>query len=137
MTYPIYTDLAPAISTASIFLLPQPVEIPADLIEEMTLDFLEVVVIDREVQGDFAVPHGEIRFWVHRCGELIGTISTWVIGGVETYHPEDYNNPKGYSRHNSLWAVVVSFIPQPEVSEKSCAAEFILRERFATAPDYI
>lgn len=137
MTYPIYTDSAPTISAAPIFLLPQPVEIPIDLIEEMTLDFLEVVVIDREVQGDFAVPHGEIRFWVHRCDELIGTISTWVIGGVESYHPEDYNNPKAYSRHDSLWAAVVSFIPRSEVSEKSRAAEFILRERFATAPDYI
>jgi hypothetical protein len=112
-------------------------EVPTDLIEEKTLELLGVVIIDREDQGDFVVPHGEIRFWVHRCDELIGTISTWVIGGVDTYHPKDYSNPQKYSRYRSLWAAAISLVPQTEVNVTYRDAEFILRQRFATAPDYI
>jgi hypothetical protein len=112
-------------------------EVPTDLIEEKTLELLGVVIIDREDQGDFVVPHGEIRFWVHRCDELIGTISTWVIGGVDTYHPKDYSNPTKYSRYRSLWAAAISLVPSAEVNVTYRDAEFILRQRFATAPDYI
>ena len=112
-------------------------EVPIDLIEEKTLELLGVVIIDREDQDDFVVPHGDIRFWVHRFDELIGTISTWVIGGVDTYHPKDYSNPKTYSRHNSLWAAVISLVPQTEVNTTYRDAEFILRQRFDSTPDYI
>jgi hypothetical protein len=78
---------------------PQPdLVVPTTLIEEKTLELLGVVIIDREDQSDFVVPHGEIRFWVHRFDKLIGTIATGVIGGVDTYHPKDYSNPQKYSR---------------------------------------
>ena len=112
-------------------------EVPVDLIEEKTLELLGVVIIDREDQDDFVVPHGDIRFWVHRFDELIGTISTWVIGGVDTYHPKDYINPKTYSRYNSLWAAAISLVPQTEVNTTYRDAEFILRQRFDSTPDYI
>jgi hypothetical protein len=112
-------------------------EVPTDLIEEKTLDLLGVVIIDREDQDDFVVPHGDIRFWVHRFDELIGTISTWVIGGVDTYHPKDYSKPKTYNRYESLWAAAISLVPPTEANLTYRDAEFILRQRFATAPDYI
>jgi hypothetical protein len=112
-------------------------EVPTDLIEEKILDLLSVVIIDREDQDDFVVPHGEIRFWVHRFDELIGTISTWVIGGIETYHPNDYNNPKTYSRYDSLFGAVCQLLPKQELEITYRDAEFILRQRFATVPDYI
>ena len=41
-------------------------EVPTELIEEKTLELLGVVIIDREDQGNLVVPHGDIRFWVHR-----------------------------------------------------------------------
>jgi hypothetical protein len=112
-------------------------EVPTDLIEEKTLELLGVVIIDREDQIDFVVPHGDIRFWVHRFDELIGTISTWVIGGVNTYHPKDYSNPHKYSRYDSLWAATISLVPPTEASVTYRDAELILRQRFATAPDYM
>lgn len=112
-------------------------EVPTDLIEEKTLELLGVVIIDREDYDDLVVPHGEIRFWVHRCDELIGTISTWVIGGIDTYHPKDYSNPKKYSRYDSLFSAVCQLLPKPEVEVTYRDAEYILRQRFATAPDYI
>ena len=112
-------------------------EIPTDLIEEKTLDLLGVVIIDREDYDDCVVPHGDIRFWVHRFDDLLGTISTWVIGGIDTYHPKDYSNPKTYSRYDSLSAAAISLVPQTEANITYREAEFILRQRFATAPDYI
>jgi hypothetical protein len=112
-------------------------EVPTALIEEKTLELLGVVIIDREDQSDFVVPNGEIRFWVHRFDELIGTISTWVIDGVDTYHPTDYSNPKTYSRYNSLFSAVCQLLPKQELEITYREAEFILRQRFATAPDYI
>jgi hypothetical protein len=112
-------------------------EVPTDLIEEKTLELLGVVIIDREDYDDLVVPHGDIRYWVHRCDELIGTISTWVICGIDTYHPKDYSNPKTYSRYDSLWAAAISLVPSAEVKTTYRDAEFILRQRFATAPDYI
>ena len=112
-------------------------EIPTDLIEEKTLDLLGVVIIDREDYDDCVVPHGEIRFWVHRFDDLLGTISTWVIGGVDTYHPTDYSNPKTYSRYDSLFSAVCQLLPKQELELTYSEAEFILRQRFATASDYI
>jgi|GEM_PF-4429656 len=112
-------------------------EIPTDLIEEKTLELLGVVIIDREDYDDLVVSHGEIRFWVHRCDELIGTISTWVIGGIDTYQPTDYSNPKTFNRYDSLWAAAISLVPQTEANITYRDAEFILRQRFAAAPDYI
>jgi hypothetical protein len=112
-------------------------EVPTDLIEEKTLELLGVVIIDREDQSDFAVPHGDIRFWVHRFDELIGTISTWVIGGVDTYHPKDYSNPQTFSRYKSLFCAVCQLLPKQELELTYREAEFILRQRFTTAPDYI
>jgi hypothetical protein len=112
-------------------------EVPIDLIEEKTLELLGVVIIDREDQGDLVVPHGEIRFWVHRFDDLLGTISTWVISGIETYHPNDYSNPKTYSRYNSLFGAVCQLLPKQELEATYCDAEFILRQRFESAPDYI
>lgn len=113
------------------------IEIPTDLIEEKTLELLGVVIIDREDQHDFVVRHGEIRFWVHRFDDLLGTISTWVIGDKETYHPTDYNNPKTYSRYDSLFGAVCQLLPKQELEVTYRDAEFILRQRFATVPDYI
>jgi hypothetical protein len=112
-------------------------EVPIDLIEEKTLELLGVVVIDREDQDDFVVPHGEIRYWVHRFDDLLGTISTWVIGEKETYHPTDYSNPTTYSRYNSLFSAVCQLLPKQELEITYRDAEFILRQRFAMAPDYI
>jgi hypothetical protein len=112
-------------------------EVPTDLIDEKTLELLGVVVIDRQDKDDFVVPHGEIRFWVHRFDELIGTISTWVIGGVDTYHPKDYNNSKIYSRFDSLFGAVCQLLPKQELEITYRDAEFILRQRFAAALDYI
>jgi hypothetical protein len=117
---------------------PQPdLVVPTALIEEKTLELLGVVIIDGEDYSDFVVPHGDIRFWVHRGDELIGTISTWVIGGVDTYHPKDYSNPHKYSRYDSLWAAAISLVSSTEASITYRDAELILRQRFATAPDYI
>jgi hypothetical protein len=113
---------------------PQPdLVVPTILIEEKTLELLGVVIIDREDYSDFVVPDGDIRFWVHRFEELIGTIST----GVDTYHPKDYSNPQKYSRYDSLWAAATSLVPQTEANIAYRDAELILRQRFATAPDYI
>ncbi len=119
--------------------VPQPdqIEVPTDLIEEKTLELLGVVIIDQEDYNNFVVPHGDIRFWVHRGDELIGTISTWVIGGVDTYHPKDYSNPHKYSRHDSLFSAVCQLLPKQELEITYRDAEYILRQRFATAPDYI
>jgi hypothetical protein len=117
---------------------PQPdLVVPTELIEEKTLELLGVVVIDREDYSDFMVPHGDIRFWVHRFDELIGTVSTWVIGGVDTYHPKDYNNPKTYSRYDSLFSAVCQLLPEQELEVTYRDAEFLLHQRFMTAPDYI
>ena len=63
--------------------------VPASLIEEKTLELLGVLVVDRQDESDFVVPHGDIRFWVHRFDELIGTISTWVIGGEILIIPQN------------------------------------------------
>ena len=112
-------------------------EIPTALIEEKTLDLLGVVIIDREDYDDCVVPHGDIRFWVHRFDDLLGTISTWVIGGVDTYHPKDYSNPKADSRYDSLFSAVCQLLPKQELEITYRKAEFVLRQRFATAPDYI
>ena len=112
-------------------------EIPTNLIEEKTLDLLGVVIIDREDYDDCVVPHGDIRFWVHRFDDLLGTISTWVIGGVDTYHPKDYSNPKADSRYDSLFSAVCQLLPKQELELTYSEAEFILRQRFATALDYI
>jgi hypothetical protein len=111
-------------------------EVPTDLIEEKTLDLLGVVITDREDQDDFVVPHGEIRYWVHRFDDLLGTISTWVIGGIDTYHPTDYSNPKTYSRYDSLFSAVCQLLPEKELEVTYRDAEYILRQRFATVPDY-
>ena len=113
---------------------PQPdLVVPTELIEEKTLELLGVVIIDREDYDDFVAPHGDIRFWVHRFDKLIGTIST----GVDTYHPKDYSNPQKYSRHDSLFSAVCQLLPEQELEVTYRDAEFILRQRFATAPDYI
>jgi hypothetical protein len=113
---------------------PQPdLVVPTELIEEKTLELLGVVIIDREDYDDFVVPHGDIRFWVHRGDELIGTIST----GVDTYHPKDYSNPQKYSRHDSLFSAVCQLLPKQELEVTYRDAELILRQRFATAPDYM
>jgi hypothetical protein len=112
-------------------------EIPTALIEEKILDLLGVVIIDREDYDDFVVPHGDIRFWVHRFDDLLGTVSTWVVGGVDTYHPNDYSKPKTDSRCDSLFSAVCQLLPKQELEITYREAEFILRQRFATAPDYI
>ena len=112
-------------------------EIPTALIEEKTLYLLGVVIIDREDYDDCVVPHGDIRFWVHRFDDLLGTISTWVVDGVDTYHPKDYSNPKADSRYDSLFSAVCQLLPKQELELTYSEAEFILRQRFATAPDYI
>jgi hypothetical protein len=116
---------------------PQPdLVVPTELIEEKTLELLGVVIIDREDQIDCVVPDGDIRFWVHRFDELIGTISTWDINGVG-YHPKDYSNPHKYSRYPSLWAAAISLVPPTEAIVTYRDAKLILRQRFATAPDYM
>jgi hypothetical protein len=112
-------------------------KIPTDLIEEKTLELLGVEIVDREDYDDLVVPHGEIRFWVYRCDELIGTISTWVIGGIDTYHPKDYSNPKQYSRFDSLFGAVCQLLPKQELDVTYRDAFQILKQRFATAPDYM
>jgi hypothetical protein len=120
-------------------------EIPTDLIEEKTLELLGVVIIEacapsfggREDQDDFVVPHGEIRYWVHRFDDLLGTISTWVIGEKDTYHPTDYSNPTTYSRYDNLFSAVCQLLPKQELEVTYRDAEYILRQRFATAPDHI
>jgi hypothetical protein len=111
-------------------------EVPTALIEEKTLELLGVVIIDREDQIDCVVPDGDIRFWVHRFDELIGTISTWDIGGVG-YHPKDYSNPHKYNRYPRLWEAAISLVPPTEASVTYRDAELILGQRFATAPDYM
>ena len=112
-------------------------KIPTDLIEEKTLELLGVVVIDREDYTDFVVPHGDIRFSVFRNDELIGTVSTWVIGGIDTYHPRDYNKPKKYSRFDSLFDAVCHLLPEQELKVTYRDAKFILIQRFESAPDYM
>jgi hypothetical protein len=113
------------------------IEVPTDLIEEKTLELLGVEIVDREDYDDLVVSHGDIRFWVYRCNELIGTISTWVIGGIDTYHPKDYSNPKQYSRFDSLFDAVCDLLPKQELEVTYRDAEFILIQRFKSAPDYI
>ena len=112
-------------------------KIPTDLIEEKTLELLGVEIVDREDYCDFVVPHGDIRFSVFRNDELIGTISTWIIGGIDTYHPKDYSNPKQYSRFDSLFGAVCQLLPKQELDVTYRDAKLILLQRFATAPDYI
>jgi hypothetical protein len=112
-------------------------EVPTDLIEEKTLELLGVKILDREDRIDFVIPHGDIRFLVFRSDELIGTISTWIIGSVNTYHPTDYSNPKAYKRSDSLFDAVCYLLPEQELKITYRDAEAILRQRFATAPDYI
>jgi hypothetical protein len=111
-------------------------KIPTDLIEEKTLELLGVVVIDREDYDDFVVPHGDIRFSVFRNDELIGTISTWVIGGIDTYHPKNYSNLSQYSRFDRLFGAVCQLLPKQELDVTYRDAKLILLQRFATAPDY-
>jgi hypothetical protein len=112
-------------------------DVPTDLIEEKTLELLGVVIIDREDYDNLVVPHGEIRYWVHRFDDLLGTISTWVIGEKDTYHPTDYSNPTTYSRYDNLFSAVCQLLPKQELEVTYRDAEFILRQRFATAPNYI
>ena len=111
--------------------------VPASLIEEKTLELLGVVIIDREDQDDFVVPHGDIRFWVHRFDELIGTISTWVIDEVDSYHPTDYSNPQKSTRSNNLFRAVCHLLPKQELETTYLCAFQILEQRFNSTPDYI
>jgi hypothetical protein len=112
-------------------------EVPTDLIEEKTLELLGVEIVDRQDYIEECVPHGEIRFWVYRCDELIGTISTWIIGGIDTYHPTDYSNLSQYTRFDNLFSAVCQLLPEQELKVTYRDAKFILLQRFATAPDYI
>ena len=111
--------------------------VPASLIEEKTLELLGVLVVDRQDESDFVVPHGDIRFWVHRFDELIGTISTWVIGGVDTYHPTEYSNPNKFTRCNSLFDAVRHLLPKQELEITYRDAFNILNQRFNSTPDYM
>ena len=112
-------------------------EVPTDLIEEKTLELLGVEIVDRQDHCDLVVPHGEIRFWVYRLDELIGTISTWVIGEQDSYHPKDYSNPKQYSRFDSLFGAVCQLLPKQELEVTYRDAFQILKQRFDSTPDYI
>jgi hypothetical protein len=112
-------------------------KIPTDLIEEKTLELLGVVVIDRKDYDDLVLPHGDIRFWIYRFDELIGTVSTWIISGIDTYHPKDYSNPKQYSRFDSLFSAVCQLLPEQELKVTYRDAKFILIQRFESAPDYM
>jgi hypothetical protein len=134
MTYSIDRSSSELVVLSIVPSAPQPdLVVPTTLIEEKTLELLGVVIIDREDYDDFVAPHGDIRFWVHRFDKLIGTIST----GVDTYHPKDYSTPQKYSRHDSLFSAVCQLLPKQELEVTYRDAEFILRQRFATAPDYI
>jgi hypothetical protein len=113
------------------------IEVPTDLIEEKTLELLGVEIVDRQDHIEECVPHGDIRFWVYRCNELIGTISTWVIGEEDSYHPTDYSNPKQYSRFDSLFGAVCQLLPKQELEVTYRDAFQILKQRFDSTPDYI
>ena len=112
-------------------------KVHTDLIEEKTLELLGVEIVDRQDYTDECVPDGNIRFWVYRCDELIGTISIWVIGEQDSYHPKDYSNPKQYSRFNSLYSAVCQLLPKQELEVTYRDAKFILIQRFKSAPNYI
>jgi hypothetical protein len=102
-------------------------EVPQDLTEDLTLTLLGLEIVDRQDYIDECVPHGDIRYWVNRGDILIGAISTWGKRFVLT-------SGKTYS---TLFDAVTSFSPRGEVALSYSDAQSQLRERFATAIDYI
>jgi hypothetical protein len=102
-------------------------QVPQDLTEDLTLTLLGLEIVDRQDYIDECVPHGDIRYWVHRGDVLIGAISTWGKRYVLT-------SGKTYA---TLFDAVTSFSPRGEVALAYSDAQSQLRERFATAIDYI
>jgi hypothetical protein len=102
-------------------------EVPQDLTEDLTLTLLGLEIVDRQDYIDECVPHGDIRYWVNRGDVLIGAISTWGKRFVLT-------SGKTYA---TLFDAVTSFSPRGEVALAYSDAQSQLRERFATAIDYI
>lgn len=102
-------------------------KVPQDLTEDLTLTLLGLEIVDREDYIDECVSHGDIRYWVNRDDVLIGAISTWGKRYVLT-------SGKTYA---TLFEAVTSFSPRGEVALAYSDAQSQLRERFATAIDYI
>ncbi len=102
-------------------------QVPQDLTEDLTLTLLGLDVVDRQDYIDECVPHGDIRYWVNRGDILIGAVSTWgkrfALTSGKTYP--------------TLFEAVTSFSPRGEVALAYSDAQSQLRERFATAIDYI
>ena len=103
--------------------------LPQDLIEELTLNLLDLTIVDREIDCPHTIPHGDIRYWVHQGASLIGAVSTW---------GERFTTPNGkYNGWATLFEAVTSFLSRNEVAHAASNAEAQLRERFATAIDYM
>lgn len=102
-------------------------EVPQDLTEDLTLNLLGLEIVDREDYTDEVIPHGDIRYWVNRGDDLIAGISTWGNRFVLT-------SGKSYA---TLFDAATSFLSRGEVALAHSDAQAQLRERFATAPDYI
>ena len=101
--------------------------VPQDLTEDLTLTLLGLEIIDRQDYIDECVPHGDVRFLVQRADVVIGAISTWGKRYVLT-------SGKSYA---TLFDAVTSFSPRGELALAYSDAQSQLRERFATAIDYI
>ncbi len=103
-------------------------QVPQDLTEDLTLTLLDLEIVDRQDYIDECVPHGDIRYWVNRGDVVIGAISTWGKRFVLT-------SGKTYA---TLFEAVTAFSPRgSEVALAYSNAQSQLRERFATAIDYI
>ena len=101
--------------------------VPQDLAEDLTLTLLGLVIVDRQDNQLELVPHGDTRYWVKRADIVIGAVSTWGNRFVLT-------SGKTYA---TLFDAVTSFTSRGEVALAYSDAQSQLRERFATAIDYI
>lgn len=105
-------------------------DIPADLIEQEALTLLGIEVVDRQDYTHKCVPHGDLRWWVHRGEtELLGAISSW---GKRFHTPVS-----AFNGYGTLFEAATSFILRGEVALAKSDAEVMLRDRFASTPDYI
>ena len=96
--------------------------VPQDFTEDLTLNLLGLVIVDRQDNQIELVPHGDVRYWINRGDILIGAISTWgnrfAITSGKTYA--------------TLFDAVTSFTSRFEVALAYSDAQSQLREGFAT-----
>jgi hypothetical protein len=103
------------------------VEIPTELVEDLTLSILGLEITDREEYINKIVPHGDIRFWLHQGGNLIAGISTWGKFFVLTS-----GRP-----FPTLFAAATFFVTPDCLATAKAAAVSQLTDRFNDAIDYM